>query len=147
MSLIVTALTAAAAAEQKAVQAGKGRPQKASELLRTLLAQDRALQQVKIGSCTGNGSSLNVTIQSGWTPGALLLYRAGGSAIYIGDGAIGSGKAVYVRGNAAVPQSMGVIGSLGIYLQSNGFSLGSTISVSAKSFGYVAFRTMPTQAS
>lgn len=144
--LTVTTLVAAAAAEQKAVQAGKGRPQKASELLRTLLAQDRALQQVKIGSMSGSTSSISVTIQSGWTPGAVMVFTALGSAMWVGHGAIGDGKAMYIRGNAAVPQSMGLLAAQGIYLQSNGFSIGSQITLAAlQSYGYIAFRSMPTQ--
>lgn len=130
---------------QLAVMAGRGKNGATGELLRQLLAQDRALAQVKIGSCTGNGSSLNVTIQSGFQPSAVLLYRVNGSAFYLGDGAVGDGKALYIRGNASVPQSMGVIASLGLYLQSNGFSLGSTLSVNGKAMGYIAFRSAPTQ--
>lgn len=147
MPLTVTTLLASAAAEQKAIQAGKGRPGKASELLRSLLAQDRALQQIKVGSMSGSTSSISVTIQTNWTPDAVMVFTALGSAMYVGHGAIGDGKAMYVRGNASVPQSMGILSSQGIYLQSNGFSLGSQITGAAlQSYGYIAFRSMPTQA-
>lgn len=128
---------------QLANMAGRGGLQQTGKLLKQLGDQSESQTQVRIGSCIGNGSSLNVTIGTNWTPAAILLFRASGSQIHIGHAAIGDGKSLYIRGNASVPQSMGVVGSLGIYLQSNGFSLGSTISVNAKSYGYIAFRSGP----
>lgn len=142
----VTSLMSVAKAAQLTVQSGKGNLKATGKSIEQLFAQDRAQTQVKIGSCTGNGSSLNVTVQSGWAPNAVLLFRALGSQVHIGHAAIGDGKSLYIRGNASAPQSMGVLASLGIYLQSNGFSLGSTLAVSGKSYGYIAFRSAPTQA-
>lgn len=131
---------------QMAVQAGKGNLGAVGKLFVQLLAQDRGQQQVMIGSCSGSTSSISVTIQSNWTPDAVVLLARNGSGLWVGHGQIGDGDAFYLRGNASVPQSMGVLGSQGIYLQSNGFSIGSKITnAAAGSYGYIAFRGSPTQ--
>jgi len=143
---VITSLLSATKGEQLSKQGGKGNLNATGKLLRQLLAQDRALTTVKIGSMSGSTSSISVTIQSGFTPTAVVVFTALGSAVYIGHGAIGDGKAMYIRGNASIPQSMGIIASQGIYLQSNGFSIGSQITNAAlQSYGYMAFKSAPGQ--
>lgn len=150
---LVNVLTALATMRKLANEAGRGNLKATNTAIRNLDAGDRALQsqinrttnQIKVGTLICSGASTNITIGSNWTPDALLLARHRGSAMYLGTGAIGDGQAVFVRtqtnGGGA---SMGLIASLGIYLQSNGFGLGSTLAVNAKSYGYIAFRSGPT---
>jgi len=131
---------------QAANMVGRGSNKAAADMIRQLLGNARGLQQVAIGSIDGTGSSANEVIQTNWRPDAVVLFRALGSGVYVGHDTLGDGKAFYIRGNASVPSSMGLIASLGIYMQSNGFGLGSVLSVSGKSYGYIAYRNMPSQA-
>jgi len=142
-------LTQTTKANQLAVQVGHGNNRAAGTVARALFESARGNQQVRTGTCTGNGSNLNEIVQSTalgtWTPNCVVLVRNFGSAVYIGHDGIGAAKAAYIRGDASTPDSMGLEATLGVTMRSNGFSIGDTISVSAKVYSYIAFRAAPEQ--